>query len=111
MLLSNLASASFAFIFTVSAFAKTHSVTMKSLSFDPKKIEIKVGDMVEWTNTSFTEHSATSNLKEGEPGYFNTGLVQPQKKSTGVIFSKPGTFLYNCSVHGRTMSASAVVLP
>src|SRR5439155_2828626 len=41
--------------------AKPITVTMKSLSYDPKKLEVQVGDSVVWTNESRTKHTATSN--------------------------------------------------
>jgi plastocyanin len=103
----------FAFIVTVSlassfAVAAVHKVTMKSISYDPKSLEIKSGDSVEWINKSYTEHSATA---EASIENFNTGLVQPNKTSKKIEFSKPGTYSYHCSVHGKTMSAQIVVLP
>ncbi|RYZ80751.1 MAG: plastocyanin, partial [Proteobacteria bacterium] len=82
-------------------------VTMKSLSFDPKVVEVKKGESVEWTNKSYTDHSATSD----ESGKFDTGLVAPQKNSKAVVYSVPGTYLYHCSVHGKTMSGRVVVSP
>jgi plastocyanin len=87
--------------------AANHIVTMKSISFDPKVEQIKVGDSVQWTNKSYTEHSAT-----GEDGKtFDTGMVQPNKESKKIEFPKAGTFSYHCSVHGKTMSATIVVQP
>lgn len=93
------------FLFTcANVSAAVHSVTMKSLSFDPKSIEIKQGDSIDWTNKSYTEHSAT-----GES--FETGLVAPQKTSKKIEFKNIGTFSYHCSVHGKTMSGQIKVSP
>ena len=36
-------------------------VRVRSLSFDPKKLEVHVGDTVVWTNQARTKHTATSN--------------------------------------------------
>ncbi len=90
------------------ALAANHMVTMKSLSFDPVKIEIKAGDTIEWTNISYTEHSA---LSEENPPLFDTGRVKPKNHSAKILLTKPGTFKYRCSVHGKTMSGEVVVVP
>src|SRR4051794_18224321 len=82
------------------------TVTMKSLSYDPKKLEIHVGDSVVWTNESRTTHTAMSN-DEGKT--FDTGEVEPGKSSKPVKFEKEGEFKYHCKVHGKTMSGTVVV--
>jgi plastocyanin len=89
--------------------AAVHSVTMKSISYDPKKIEIKKGDSIEWINKSYTEHSATADGSKDAAENFETGLIQPKKNSKKIEFSKPGTYFYHCSVHGKTMSGQVIV--
>jgi plastocyanin len=81
------------------AFAETKSITMKSISFDPKVLELIEGDSVEWVNKSYTDHSATS-----ENGAFDTGLIAPSKTTKAVVFPKAGHFAYHCSMHGKSMS-------
>ena len=64
---------SLAFIFAVSAAwsaeendgtkqsdTKPISVEMKSISYDPKSVEVPVGGSIVWTNKAFTNHTATS---------------------------------------------------
>jgi plastocyanin len=82
------------------------TVTMKSLSYDPKKLEIHVGDSVIWTNESRTTHSA---LSDDEGKTFDTGEVDPGKSSKPVKFEKEGEFKYHCKVHGKSMSGTIVV--
>lgn len=89
----------------LSAEPSLKTVTMKSISYDPKILEIQVGDAVEWINKSYTEHSATGEL----PADFDTGLISPKGKTKKIVFKTPGTFRYHCSVHGRTMSGEIVV--
>jgi len=36
------------------------SVVMKSISYDPKSVEVPVGGSIVWTNKAFTNHTATS---------------------------------------------------
>ncbi len=82
-----------------------HQIVMKSISFDPKTLTIKSGESVEWMNQSLTQHSATAD--DGKS--FDTGLLEPQKKSKQIQFNTAGTFLYHCSVHGKTMHATIIV--
>jgi len=86
--------------------AKPISVTMKSLSYDPKKLEVHAGDSVEWTNGSLTAHTAISD-DDGKT--FDTGEVEPGKTSKPVKFDKEGEFKYHCKVHGKSMSGTIVV--
>ncbi len=91
-------------LFAPVAFAGSHTVTMKSISYEPKVLEVKTGDTVEWINKSYTDHSATSAADEKSSSKFDTGDIHPQKTSKKIVFKEIGTFLYHCSVHGKTMS-------
>ncbi len=87
-------------------FAATQAVTMKSISFDPKRIEIKVNDSVEWVNKSYTSHSALADDKTS----FDTGSIEPNKSSQKIKFATAGVYKYHCAVHGKTMSGVITVL-
>jgi plastocyanin len=112
---------SFAFIFAVSVAwsaeendgtkqsdAKPTSVEMKSISYDPKSVEIPVGGSIVWTNKAFTNHTATS---EDDSKTFDTGEIKPNESSSAVKFDKEGEFKYHCTIHGKTMSGTVVVKP
>jgi plastocyanin len=86
--------------------AKPVTVAMKSLSYDPMRLEIHVGDSVVWTNKSRTAHTATSD-DDGKT--FDTDEIEPGKSSKPVKFEKAGEFKYHCKVHGKSMSGSVVV--
>ena len=86
--------------------AKPISVTMKSISYEPKTLEIRVGDTVAWTNGSLTKHTASSD-DDGKT--FNSGEVKPDETSSPVIFDKAGEFRYHCQIHGRSMHGTIVV--
>jgi plastocyanin len=88
-------------LFAQPLLAANHTVTMKSISYEPKALQIKAGDTVDWENVSYTEHSATAD--DGEA--FDTGMIQPKKRSKKIEFKKPGTFTYHCTMHGKSMSA------
>ena len=85
---------------------KTVTATMKSLSYDPKKLEIRVGDSVVWKNKAFAAHTATSD-DDGKT--FDTGNVEPDESSKAVKFEKEGEFKYHCRVHGKSMSGTIIV--
>ena len=85
---------------------KSVTVTMKSLSYEPKKLEIRVGDAVVWTNKAFAAHTATSD-DDGKT--FDTRNVESGESSKPVKFEKEGEFKYHCVVHGKTMSGTIVV--
>lgn len=94
----------FFWLFDSNAESVNHQVVMKSISYEPKNLKIKVGESVEWVNQSLTEHSASSDdLKT-----FETGLIEPQKKSKPIQIKSAGTYQYHCSVHGKTMHATIV---
>jgi plastocyanin len=85
--------------------AVTRTVIMKSISYAPKELEVKVGDSVQWQNKSYTEHSSTQN-----EGLFDTELIAPGKFSKKVKFDKVGTYKYHCSMHGKSMSGKITVV-
>jgi plastocyanin len=88
------------------AFASSHEVQMKSLSFSPKTVELKEGEEVVWKNVSLTPHDAKSD--DGVQA-FETGMVDPGKASKAIRFEKAGHYPYHCGVHGKTMSGEIVV--
>lgn len=88
--------------FSTSLYAREVEVLMKSITFEPKVITIAVGDTVRWKNVAVTDHSASGPV-------FNTGLVPPKVISDPVLFSKAGTFSYNCKIHGNAMKGTIIV--
>jgi plastocyanin len=86
--------------------AKAITVTVKSLSFDPKRLEVHVGDAVVWTNQARTKHTAISD-DDGKT--FDTDEIAPGQSSKPVKFEREGEFRYHCKVHGKTMSGTVVV--
>lgn len=91
--------------------AKDYTVVMKSISYDPKEIEIKRGDKILWVNKAYTEHSATSYENEKSNSKFDTGLIAPKGISKTIEFKEAGTFDYHCLVHGKTMTGKIKVTP
>jgi plastocyanin len=86
--------------------AKPITVTMKSLSYEPKTVEIHIGDTIAWTNASLTKHTATS---DDDGKNFNSGEIKSGETSTSIKFDKAGEFKYHCQIHGRAMHGTITV--
>jgi plastocyanin/mono/diheme cytochrome c family protein len=87
---------------------KATSVEMKSISYDPKSVEVPVGGSIVSTNKAFTNHTATS---EDDGKTFDTGEIKPGETSSPMTFDKEGEFNYHCKIHGKTMNGTVVVKP
>lgn len=72
---------------------RTKSVSIKSFAFDPDKIEISLGDTVEWINQDAFTHSAVADGKS-----FDTGNIPGEERRTFVPGLK-GEWSYHCSWH------------
>jgi len=81
---------------------ETHIVTIplgssdsdSGLSFIPKEIVIKVGDIVEWQNFDTAHMGLISGFPEnGTDGKFQTRLFGPEK-IFGLVFNEPGIYPY-----------------
>jgi plastocyanin len=83
---------------------KKHAVAIEGMKFSPDKLEIKVGDTVEWTNND--DHDHTVKAKDGS---FESDNLS-HGETFRYTFKKAGTFPYNCSLHPR-MKGSVVVSP
>lgn len=74
--------------------AKTASVTMKDIQFNPKTVSVTAGGTVKWTNDDSVGHDVTaSSFKSGAAGGITGGSSFSHK------FAKAGTFTYRCTVH------------
>jgi len=77
-------------------------------SQNPATDTVAVGGTVTWTwtGTGATPHSVQSV----GPTIFRNSTVQTGDGSTyQVVFSQPGTYQYQCAVHGAAMSGTIVV--
>jgi plastocyanin len=96
-------------------------ITMMDMpaSFEPMRITIKAGDMVEWKNTGNQLHHVTTDpsaaLKKRDvatpPGAkpFDSGFLKPGE-SFSQSFSVPGVYRYTCAVHeAKGMNGELVV--
>ena len=71
------------------------TVTIKNMSFDPKKIMVKAGDEIIWKNTMPMNHTATAN-----DGSFDTGVIQGNHSSKPIRFEQANPSIkYRCTIH------------
>ena len=73
--------------------ARTHTVTMTGLHYDPPALTLKAGDTVVWVNKDLVAHTATSKV-----GGFDSSIVQPEK-SWKTVVKRKGDVPYGCSFH------------
>lgn len=94
------------------------SVSLENIKFQPRDIELQVGDTLSWTNEDTVEHTVTSGQpqEQGVPGVSeNTdaepdGLfdhAMPPGETFSFTFDEAGTYDYFCNIHpGMTATVS-----
>ncbi len=75
-------------------------VAIRNMQFSPAYLEIRKGDVVEWTNADLTPHTATFTG-------FDSASIDPDK-SWRHTFTDTGEFPYFCTFH-PDMKAAVVV--
>jgi plastocyanin len=81
------------------ALAATGNVTISDSKFTPEVITINLGDKVKWSYpTGATTHTATA--RSGQGVAFDSGNMVMGDTYTSPAFSKAGTFIYYCKIHG-----------
>ena len=88
---------------SAAAQGQIHRIAMRTVSFIPAQVTVRVGDTLEWDNSDIVAHTATS--KEGG---FDVNVLPGQKGST--VVKQPGTFSYICRYHPN-MKGQIVVAP
>jgi plastocyanin len=72
---------------------RTLNAGIKSLSFQPNRIEVTAGTTVTWTNKDPLEHSVTAVDRS-----FDSGLI-PSGGTWRYTFTRPGTYQFYCQPH------------
>jgi plastocyanin len=90
--------------------------TLGDKGFSPNPINVKVGDMITWTNSDNMEHTVTSGTGPSDPStgkQFDSGLSGPTALTAGKTFShqfnKAGEFPYFCEIH-PTLVGKVIVM-
>ena len=87
---------------TTTAATAINAATIKSFSFQPDVLKVKVGAKTTWTNDDAVAHTVTADTNS-----FASGNLQPGG-SFSFTFTRPGTYAYHCSIH-PSMHGSVVV--
>ena len=76
--------------------------------FDPDDRTVTAGATVvwTWTNTGAISHSVQST---GAPGFTSSATLAGNGQTHSVQFTAPGTYTYQCAVHGAAMAGRIVV--
>lgn len=81
---------------TTASASTTHIVTIKDFEFEPRSLEVKVGDSIVWRNDGKMRHTAT---RDDAPA-FNTGILQSGTSSAPIrVVGPAGEYEYLCSPH------------
>jgi plastocyanin len=72
----------------------THEVAIQNFAFAPKSLVVSVGTRVVWTNHDEEPHVVTS-----AGGTFVSSKALDSGDTYAVMFLKPGTYTYYCSIH------------
>ncbi len=100
--------------------APSVKVKMTDFHFSPRKVEVNVGDTVEWENGSiFSWHTVTCDaskakrpadvaLPEGAQP-FDSGKIKP-KESYRYTFTAPGEYRYFCQPHEKMGMVGEVIV-
>jgi plastocyanin len=79
----------------------------KLLSFEPKKLTVKVGATVTWEVSDQIGHTVTTGtftvggdgLRSAQQPDGTIDMPLTKGKSVSFTFGKPGTYTYYCSIH------------
>ncbi len=73
---------------------QTNNVAINNYAFSPSTLNIKVGDIVIWTNNQDIPHTITS-----DSGNELASSSIPSGQTFSHTFNTAGTFAYHCSIH------------
>ncbi len=84
------------------------AVTVGNDFFAPATLQTTAGSTVTWTwtNTGAVSHSVQST---GSPSFTSSAIMNGNGSTYSVMFTTPGTYHYDCAVHGVAMSGTIVV--
>jgi plastocyanin len=81
----------------------THRVRITKFTFEPALIEVRAGDVIEWTNQDLVPHTATANDHSWDTGSLENGVT------SRIVMRAPGMFAYRCAFHPHMEGVVTVV--
>lgn len=91
--------------------AETITVSMKDRTFIPQRVEVKVGDRVQWMNEDTELHNVISGATPYDPDLGHpmmSGIVM-WNASYVFTFTKPGSYRYLCFIHSALDDGSGAM--
>lgn len=83
------------------------SVTVSDNVFEPANVTISAGETVTWTwGSGAGSHSVQST---GSPSFPSSTILSGSGATYSHTFDTPGTYAYDCAVHGAAMSGTVTV--
>ncbi|MBI2708742.1 MAG: cupredoxin domain-containing protein [Actinobacteria bacterium] len=86
--------------------ASGQAVMIKGFAFQPKRLSVKAGTTVTFTNMDSAPHTASSTAT---PSVFDAGTLN-KGGTFSFTFRKPGTYSFECQIH-TFMTGQIVVVP
>lgn len=82
---------------------KVHEITIKRFTYDPARIQVRVGDTIRWTNLDIAPHTASANDLSWD-------TKELKRNESGEIVVKDGMELaYFCVFHPHMKGEIVVV--
>jgi len=81
----------------------TVNINVYDGSYQPKSITISAGTTVRWKNVGSHMHTVTSDT-----GLWDSRELDPGR-TVSVVFAKPGTYTYHCTLHPQKMRGTIIV--
>ena len=78
-----------------------NEVSLNRMAFFPNALTVRTGTTVKWTNSAVDKLDHTVNANDNS---FSSGTLKPGE-SYSTTFTKPGTYMYFCSLHPEQMRA------
>ena len=77
----------------VKSAAKTHTVIIENMAFNPQSLTVKPGDRIVWINKDLFPHTATADAKA-----FDSHSIDANATWT-LVAGKAGVYTYACAFH------------
>ena len=80
-----------------------HRVEINNFAFEPSRVEVHVGDIVEWNNRDLAPHTATADNDSWSTGLLKNGATNR------LVMTQPGEHTYHCAYHPNMRAVVVVV--
>ena len=84
---------------------EAHDIGIVDYAFEPRRVEVEVGEPVTWTNQASRNHTVTSD----EGAELDSGELAGGE-AFGHVFEQPGTYRYHCAIHPDRMTGVITVV-